>query len=92
MSHACLMNVPFVTVIAIAFAYAGVNVFDMDLCGVTSILGISRTSINNRLVTQMRLASPQDRNISVLLEKIRVSGTMMQLPKIGSREKAGGDV
>ena len=89
MSHACLMDIPFITAIAIAFAYAGVNVFDMDLCGVTSILGISRTS---RLVTQMWLASPQDRNISVLLEKIRVSGTMTQLPKIGSREKAGGDI
>ena len=62
------MDVLFVTVI-VAFAYAGVNVFDMDSCGVTSILGISRTSINNRLVTQMQLASPQDRNISVLLER-----------------------
>jgi hypothetical protein len=34
MSHACLMDVPFVTVIAIAFAYAGVDVFNVDLCGV----------------------------------------------------------
>lgn len=63
------MDVPFVTAIVVAFAYAGVNVFDMDSCGVTSILGISRISINNRLVTQMRFASPQDRNISVLLER-----------------------
>lgn len=68
------MDVPFVTVVAIAFTCAGVNVFDMDLCGVTSILGISRTSINNRLVTQMRLASPQDKYIRASGTKIRVSG------------------
>lgn len=63
------MDVSFVTVIAIAFAYAGASVFDMDLCGVASIPGISRTSINNRLVAQMRLAGPRDRNISVPLER-----------------------
>jgi len=89
MSHACLVDVPSVTVVAIAFEYAGVNVFDMDFCGVTSILGISRTSMNNRLVTQMWLASPQNGNVCASGTKIRVSGTMMQLPKIGSREKAG---
>ena len=66
----------------------GANVFGMDLCGVASVPGISRTSIN-RLVAQCGLLA-QDRNISVPLE--RRSVTKMQLPGIGSREKAGGDI
>lgn len=48
--------------------------FDMDLCGVASIPGILRTSINNRPVAQMRLAGPQDRNIDDAIAQDWVPG------------------